>query len=81
MVEDICTHVLILKHGTPQFFGPIADVRGAFSESGTDASLEDIFFKATSDPAAAPSEPDYATEATPSALFEHELPSDVPTSV
>ena len=52
MVEDICTHVMILKRGTQQFFGPIGDVRSAFSTSESEASLEDIFFEATSDHAA-----------------------------
>ena len=49
MVEDICTHVMILKKGTQQFFGPIGEVRNAFSNSDSEASLEDIFFQATSD--------------------------------
>ena len=52
MVEDICTHVMILKRGTQQFFGPIGDVRNAFSTSNSEATLEDIFFEATADHAA-----------------------------
>jgi ABC-2 type transport system ATP-binding protein len=48
MVEDICTHLLILDRGRQKFFGPIEDVRSSFSaEDETDATLEDIFFRAT----------------------------------
>ncbi|MCA9216150.1 MAG: ABC transporter ATP-binding protein [Planctomycetales bacterium] len=49
MVEDICTHVMILKKGQQQFFGPIDEVRTAFSAGESGTSLEDIFFRATSD--------------------------------
>jgi ABC-2 type transport system ATP-binding protein len=48
MVEDICTHVLILSEGTQRFFGPIADVGREFA--GGDAervTLEEVFFRAT----------------------------------
>jgi ABC-2 type transport system ATP-binding protein len=49
MVEDICTHVLILSEGTQRFFGPITDVGHAFAAgSATErVSLEEIFFRAT----------------------------------
>jgi ABC-2 type transport system ATP-binding protein len=49
MVEDICTHVLILSEGTQRFFGPIADVGREFA-TGSEAervSLEEVFFRAT----------------------------------
>jgi ABC-2 type transport system ATP-binding protein len=46
LVEDLCTHLLILHHGRRLFFGPVADARAAMG-SGADASLEEVFFRAT----------------------------------
>ena len=46
MVEDLCTHVLILAGGVQRFFGPIDELRTSFDHVDT-ASLEDIFFAAT----------------------------------
>ena len=48
MVEDLCTHVLVLAHGVQRFFGPIDDLRTSFDVADAAASLEDIFFAATS---------------------------------
>jgi ABC-2 type transport system ATP-binding protein len=48
MVEDLCSHVLILDHGTQRFFGPIEELRVCFEHVDADASLEDIYFAATS---------------------------------
>ncbi len=45
MVEDICTHVLILNNGQKRFFGGINDMKAAFAK-GEASSLEDIFFAA-----------------------------------
>jgi ABC-2 type transport system ATP-binding protein len=47
MVEDLCTHVLILDRGVQRFFGPMAELRKTFDDGDADASLEDIFFAAT----------------------------------
>jgi ABC-2 type transport system ATP-binding protein len=47
MVEDLCTHVLILDRGLQRFFGPIEDLRGSFQNVDAAATLEDIFFAAT----------------------------------
>ena len=47
MVEDICTHVLILQQGIGHFFGSIDALRSEFGSG--QASLEDIFFLATSE--------------------------------
>ena len=49
LVEDLCTHLLILHHGKLLFSGPMAEARTAFagSGSGADASLEEVFFRAT----------------------------------
>ena len=46
MVEDICTHVLIVNQGRPMFFGPIGDVHEHFAD-GEASSLEEIFLRAT----------------------------------
>lgn len=50
MVEDLCTHILILHHGRRLYFGPMAEARGAFAVDGGDASLEDVFLRATEGP-------------------------------
>lgn len=47
MVEDICSHVLILHEGQQRFKGPIEDMKTAFGDEDSDGSLEDIFFRAT----------------------------------
>ena len=47
LVEDLCTHLLIVHHGKRLFFGPVAEARTAFSEVDSDASLEELFFRAT----------------------------------
>ena len=56
LLEEVCTHVLILKQGAKIADGPLEEVRRRFAEQ-PDASLEDVFFKATGDEAAAPEEP------------------------
>ena len=47
MVEDLCTHVLILDRGKQRFFGPVKELRTSFDQTLSDATLEDIFFAAT----------------------------------
>jgi ABC-2 type transport system ATP-binding protein len=47
MVEDLCTHVLILDRGVQRFFGPIDELRTKFEIVDADASLEEIYFAAT----------------------------------
>jgi ABC-2 type transport system ATP-binding protein len=47
MVEDICTHVLVLAKGRRRFCGPLAELRVKFAGQQPDASLEHIFFHAT----------------------------------
>jgi ABC-2 type transport system ATP-binding protein len=49
LVEDLCTHLLILHRGTSRFFGPIGEARTLFGQLGADASLEEIFFRAIAD--------------------------------
>jgi ABC-2 type transport system ATP-binding protein len=48
MVEDLCTHVLILNRGVQRFFGPVEELRTSFEDVDAAASLEDVFFAATS---------------------------------
>jgi len=48
LLEEVCTHVLILKDGSKMADGTMAEVRARYSE-GTDMSLEDVFFRATGD--------------------------------
>ena len=47
LVDEICSHLLILKRGERVAYGPLGDVRRQFAEAAPDASLEDIFFRAT----------------------------------
>src|SRR5215469_16620917 len=46
LLEEICSHVLILKNGQKVTDGTIDEIRRRFSEE-PDANLEDIFFRAT----------------------------------
>jgi ABC-2 type transport system ATP-binding protein len=48
MVEDLCTHVLILAGGVQRFFGPIDELRTSFDHVNAAARLEDMYFAATS---------------------------------
>jgi ABC-2 type transport system ATP-binding protein len=48
MVEDLCTHVLILAGGVQRFFGPVDELRTTFDHLDGAVSLEDIFLTATS---------------------------------
>jgi ABC-2 type transport system ATP-binding protein len=48
LLEEVCTHVLILKDGGKKAHGTMADVRARFS-NGEPLSLEDVFFRATGD--------------------------------
>jgi ABC-2 type transport system ATP-binding protein len=47
LIENICTHLLIMDHGTMLFQGSMAEARQRFGDVTDDASLESIFFKAT----------------------------------
>jgi ABC-2 type transport system ATP-binding protein len=47
LVEDLCTHVLILHHGRSLFFGKMEEARTAFASVDSDGSLEEMFFRAT----------------------------------
>jgi ABC-2 type transport system ATP-binding protein len=47
LVEDLCTHLLILHHGRRLFFGRVEDARTTFATVSGDTSLEEMFFRAT----------------------------------
>jgi ABC-2 type transport system ATP-binding protein len=53
LLEEVCTHVLILKQGEKIADGSLAEVRRRFSAQ-PDASLEDAFFKATGEESVPP---------------------------
>ena len=44
MVEDICTHVMILEEGQQKFYGDLNELKSQFQHAD-DASLEEIFFQ------------------------------------
>lgn len=44
MVEDLCTHFLMLSQGRPTFCGTHEEL---FQQHGEDANLEEVFFRAT----------------------------------
>jgi ABC-2 type transport system ATP-binding protein len=46
LLEEVCSHVLILKNGRKVIDGTLGEVRQRFSEEA-DANLEDVFFRAT----------------------------------
>lgn len=58
LVEDMCTHILILHLGRALFFGRVDEMRQAVKELGDDATLEDVFFRLTE------GEPGAAAQAT-----------------
>jgi len=50
LVEEICSHVLILKGGRKVVDGSMDEVRRRFLELGEGARLEDVFLRATEEP-------------------------------
>ena len=47
LLEEVCSHVLILKRGEKIADGTLAQVRERFSGGDADSSLEDVFIRAT----------------------------------
>jgi ABC-2 type transport system ATP-binding protein len=47
LVEDLCTHLLILNQGRSLFFGLLHEARSRYAGLQGEASLEDVFFRAT----------------------------------
>lgn len=54
LLEEVCSHVLILKKGRKVIDGTLQEVTGRFAEQSADASLEEIFIRATGDPQTSP---------------------------
>jgi ABC-2 type transport system ATP-binding protein len=46
LVEDLCDALLIMHKGQRMFFGSVSEARAQFASQG-DASLEEVFFRAT----------------------------------
>ncbi len=51
MLEDVCSHVLVLRHGRSRFWGPLDEFKAAYRGHG--GTLEESFFEATREDAAA----------------------------
>jgi ABC-2 type transport system ATP-binding protein len=52
LIEEICSRILILKDGRKLIDGTLAEITRKFSEQPGDASLEEVFFRATSETSA-----------------------------
>ncbi len=47
LVEDLSSHLLILHRGESLYFGPVEEARAAFGDLHRDATLEEVFLRAT----------------------------------
>ena len=47
LLEEVCSHVLILKAGQKVIAGTLAEVRQRYAEQTVDANLEEVFLRAT----------------------------------
>lgn len=47
LVEDVCTHILLLDSGRQRFFGTLGSLKERFQREADEATLERIFFLAT----------------------------------
>jgi ABC-2 type transport system ATP-binding protein len=56
LLEEVCSHVLILKNGKKIVDGTLAQIREKFAELG-DANLEEVFFHATGETKSPPRVP------------------------
>ena len=54
LLEEVCSHVLILKNGRKILDGTLAEIRLRYSELAGNANLEEVFFRATGDTDTAP---------------------------
>ena len=51
LLEEVCSHVLILKRGKKIAHGTLGDIRTEFCEGGRDSTLEEIFIRLVGDDA------------------------------
>jgi ABC-2 type transport system ATP-binding protein len=49
LVEEICSHILILKDGRKIAHGTLAEITQQFSAQAGETNLEEVFFRATGD--------------------------------
>src|SRR5438552_9642266 len=49
LLEEVCSHVLILKNGRKVVDGTMDEILQKFSEHAGDANLEEVFFRATNE--------------------------------
>jgi ABC-2 type transport system ATP-binding protein len=54
LLEEICSHVLILKSGRKVIDGTMVEILHKFSAQSQDANLEEVFFRATGEPRETP---------------------------
>ncbi len=54
LVEQICSHILILKKGCKVIDGTIGEIRARFSTESAGADLEEVFLRATAESPAPP---------------------------
>ncbi len=50
LVQEICSHILILKNGRKISFGTMQEIARQYSDQAGDANLEEAFFRATAGP-------------------------------
>ncbi len=78
LVEEVCTHILILKNGRKVIHGTLDDITRAFAHTAPDASLEEIFIQATAENAAALNS--VTAPATPTDSAPPKIPPPLPGS-
>jgi len=54
LLEEVCSHFLILKGGQKVIHGTLSEIRLQFSEQSGAANLEEVFFRATIEPPVPP---------------------------
>ncbi|MDX9752434.1 MAG: ABC transporter ATP-binding protein [bacterium] len=47
LIEDLCTHILIMHKGQRRYFGSVETARSEFAQETKNTSLEEIFFHVT----------------------------------
>src|SRR6185369_10434568 len=47
LLEEVCSHVLIVKKGQRLFAGTLEEIRQKFAEQSADLNLEEVFLRAT----------------------------------
>ena len=50
VVQEICSHILILKNGRRISFGTIQEISRQYADQAGETNLEAVFFRATGEP-------------------------------